>query len=91
MDDKRHIYAEFIAKAFRFIQEVTGQYPPDGTIIVCKSYSQLAEYDSILGKPIYIMDMPSAYEWFLATPYNNTKEVDIQRALIEFFDLREME
>ena len=83
--ETRSKYAEKIASEIRYVQKETGIMLPDKTILVVKSYSELAELDNIIGIDIYVMDMPSSYEYFIAFPSSNEKYYKLQKAFIEAF------
>lgn len=83
---KRSEYAEYIGEAIRFAVKQSGIKLPDTTILVVKGYSELSYLDDILGLPIYVMDMPSTYEFFLAFP-SACNDNEIQRNFQEYLDL----
>jgi len=85
--ETRSKYAEYIAGAIRFATKETGLQWPDGTIIVTKSYGELAELDEILGWKIYAMDMPSDREFFVAFPSGNCNEYRLQKSFIEYTEI----
>jgi hypothetical protein len=89
MNDKneRSTYAKYIAEALQEAQRVTGINLPEGTVLVAKSYSPLAAYDEIIGMKIFVMDMPSSYEFFIAFPSANEKYYPLQKAFCEALDI----
>lgn len=88
--ETRAKYAEHLAGAIRFAEKETGLKWPDETIIVAKSYSELSEIDEIIGIKIYVMDMPSSYEFFVAFPSCLEKERGLQKAFSEYQELYPM-
>ena len=88
MSDKneRSIYAKYLAEALQEAQKITGINFPEDTILVAKSYSPLAAYDEIIGMKIFVMDMPSSYEFFIAFPSGNEEYYPLQKAFCEALD-----
>ena len=86
-EETRSKYAEKIASEIRYAQKETGLTFPKETILVVKSYSELAELDSIIGLDIYVMDMPSSYEYFVAFPSWKERHYKLQKAFIEALDV----
>ena len=83
----RSQYVEYIAEAIRFAIKETGMDFPKETIIVAKSYSELANLNDILGLKIYVMDMPSSYDFFIAFPSENVKHYKLQKSFLDFLNL----
>jgi len=88
--EKRSKLANYIAEAIRFAIKETGLEWPEETILVAKSYEELAELDEILGIKIYIMNMPSAYSFFMAFPTENIGSAILQKAFLEYLDLYDL-
>ena len=85
--EMRSKYADYIAEAIRFAMKETRLKWPDKTILVVKSYSPLAEIDEIIGMGIFVMDMPSSHEFFVAFPSCYHDEYKLQRAFNEYQEL----
>ena len=83
----RSSYANYIAKCIRVATQETGIQWPDDTILCVKSYSELAELDEIIGMKIWVMDMPSAYDFFPAFPSKNIDCYKLQRVFRENLEL----
>jgi len=84
---RRAKYASVIAKCIRKATMDTRITWPGHTILVVKSYSELAELNNIIGLPIYVMDMPSAYDFFIAFPSDEINHYKLQKAFQEYLDL----
>ena len=85
--ETRSKYAEYIAGAIRFAIKETGLIWPDETMLVVKSYSPLAEIDEIIGMKIFVMDMPSSYEFFVAFPSCHHNKYKLQKAFNEYQEI----
>ena len=83
----RSKYVEYIANALRFSEKETGAKWPEDTIIVAKSVSSLAETDALMGMQVFVMDMPSSYDFFVAFPSRHVHSYKLQKA---FNDYQEM-
>ncbi len=84
-------YADYIAKCIREASIETGVNWPEETILVVKSYSELANIDEIIGMKIWVMDMPSSFDLFVAFPSENVDCYKLQKAFrenVESFDLQ---
>jgi len=86
MNNKRRSeYADYLAAWLRSVhQDMDIRKIPDDMIIVTKSYGELAELDSILGIDVYVMDMPSDREFFIAFRSNNVDSYNLQKSFLEF-------
>ena len=82
--ERRSKYADYIADAMRFAAKETGLQWPDETIIVAKSYSELAGIDDIIGMRVFVMDMPSSFDFFVAFPALFEVEQKLQKAFGEY-------
>jgi len=82
----RSKYANLLADCIRIAEEETGRQWPETTIICVKSYSPLAELDEILGMKIFVMDMPSEYEFFVAFPAENSDRWALQKVFRDCLD-----
>lgn len=85
--ETRAKYAEYIAEAIRYAMKEAGLKWPEETILVAKSYSPLVEIDEIIGMKIFVMDMPSSYEFFVAFPSCYNDEYKLQRAFNEYQEI----
>jgi len=83
----RSNYANYIAKCIRVATEETGIQWPADTILCVKTYSELAELDEIIGMKIWVMDMPSAYEFFPAFRSENIDCYKLQEVFRENLEL----
>ena len=83
---RRVQYAEYIGEAIRHATKETGIEWPTGTVLVAKSYSELAELDDILGMTIYASDMPSSFEFFIACPSCDDTAA-LQKAFLEYLEM----
>ena len=88
--ERRSKLADYIASAIRFASKETGLEWPEETILVAKSYEELAELNEIIGMKIYIMNMPSAYSFFVAFPAENIGSALLQKAFLEYLDLYDL-
>lgn len=88
--ETRAKYVEYIAEAMWFAEKETSMKWPDETIVVVKSFSELSEIDEIIGLKIYVTDMPSSYEFFIAFPSRHEKEYGLQKAFGEYQELYPM-
>ncbi|HAR37926.1 MAG TPA: hypothetical protein DCS09_04750 [Porphyromonadaceae bacterium] len=89
--EKRAKYADYIAAAVRYAIQETGLKWPEATILVVKSYSELAGVDSIIGFQVYVMDMPSSFDFFVAFPAAYTNKYKLQKAFLEYMELNVFE
>ena len=87
----RSQYANYLSDAIRYAMKETKVNFPKKTIIVAKSYTPLAEIDEIIGMKIYVMDMPSSFEFFIAFPAENTQQYKLQKAFLEYIELYSLE
>jgi len=76
-------YADYIGECIRIASKDTGLDWPDDTILCVKTCSELAELDEILGMKIWVMDMPSSYDFFIAFPSENVDCYILQKAFRE--------
>ena len=84
-------YADYLAKCIRETIKSTGLEWPEETILCVKSYSDLAYFDQIIGMKIYVMDMPSAYDFWVAFPAQEESKYELQKAFRECLDLYPLE
>jgi len=93
MTETRRQYAEHIAEVIRYALKESGvKKLPEKSIIVAKLYSPLCDFDEILGIPIYVMDMPSSFEFFIAYPsVENQNMGRFQKYFEEGLDLFDIE
>lgn len=87
----RSKYADYIAEGWRYAMKETGlkEWPP-GTIIIAKSYSILAEIDEIIGVKIFVCDIPSAFDFFVAFPAEFQESYKLQDAFMEYLGLYDL-
>lgn len=80
-------YANNIADAIRFTMKETGLEWPEETILIVKRYSPLAEIDEIVGLKIFVSDMPSSFEYFVAFPSCHQSAYKLQKAWSEYHEI----
>jgi hypothetical protein len=85
--ERRAEFADYIAEGIRFSTMQTGQKWPDETIVVAKSYSELASLDNIIGMPVFVMDMPSSFDFFVAFPAQFEHERELQKKFEEYLSI----
>ncbi len=89
--ERRSVLAEYVASAVRYAAKDTKMQWPEDTIIVAKSYTELAELDDIIGMKIYIMDMPSSFDFFVAFKAENVEHSKLQKAFLEYLEMYNIE
>jgi hypothetical protein len=77
IDTIRVMYKKYIAEGLRQAQIETNSIVPDGSAIICQTYSQLAAYNSICGLPIKVADIASSFEFVLAVPQGTRSNISI--------------
>ena len=82
----RSKYANLLADCIRIAEEETGMQWPKTTIICVKPYSPLTKLDEILGMKIFVMDIPSEYEFFAAFPAENSDKYVLQKVFRDCLD-----
>ena len=88
MDDVyRSKMARYIASAIRYATKETGVEWPEDTILVTQSYNELSEIDEIIGMKIYVMNMPSCYDLFVAFKSDNVSKYDLQKSFLEYIEM----
>lgn len=80
-------YANNIADAIRFAMKETGLEWPEETILIVKSYSPLAEIDEIIGMKIFVSDIPSTFEYFVAFPSCHQSAYRIQMSFRDYLEI----
>lgn len=80
-------YAEYISTGIIFATQETGLPWPDTTIIITKPWSELAELYTLLGWPIYITEMSSAYDFHLSIPANEESSRKLLTSFDEYLNL----
>jgi len=88
--ERRSEIAEYIAAGIRFAARETKLQWPEDIIIVAKSFSELVDLNEILGIRVYVMDMPSSYDFFIAFPAENEISYKLQKAFLEYMDLYDL-
>ncbi len=88
--ERRDELAEYIAKGIRYAARETKLQWPEDMIIVATSFCELSELDAILGIKIYLMDMPSSFDFFVAFPSENETSYKLQKAFLEYLELYEL-
>ena len=83
----RSKYAEYIAEAIKYIQKESKLTLPEGTILITKSYTGLYDIDDIIGIKLFVCDIPSAYDFYIAFPSENEKYYKMQKYFQEYLDL----
>ncbi len=84
--ETRAKYADYIAECLQMAANETGVEWPKDTILVVKTYSDLAELNEIIGMKIWVMDMPSSFDFFVAFPSNNVDCYKLQKVFKENLD-----
>ena len=85
--EKRSKLASYIAEGLRYAMRETGLEWPEDTVIVTKSYNEMADIDEILGMKVYIVDALDPFEWFVGFPSENAYSCKLQKELMEYIDL----
>ena len=85
--ERREKLANYIAEGLRYAMRETGLEWPEDTIIVTKSYDELAEKDDILGMKVYVVDALGPFEWFVGFLSENVNSYKLQKELLEYIDL----
>lgn len=85
--ETRSKYAEYIAEAIRFAQKEAKLTFPEETILIVKSYGPLAELDEIIGLKIFVSDISSSDDFFIAFPSENIGQYKLQKYFKEYLDL----
>lgn len=83
----RSKYAEYISSAIRFAQKEAGLNLPKETILIVKSYEELSNLEDIIGLKIFVCDMPSSYDFFIAFPSDNVNHYKLQKYFDEYLSL----
>ena len=84
-------YVNYLARAIKFTEEETGLKWPGNAILVTQSYEDLAELDEIAGIKIYVTQISSSYDFFIAFPSEEPNRDLLLRAFDEFCDLYNIE
>ena len=87
---RRSEYVQYMAGGLRYIKQITEHEAPDDTIIICKSYCELAELDEILGMPIYVSNIPSPFNFFIAFKSKNPTQAKAQAVFLEYMETYEL-
>ncbi len=87
----RSKYVEYIAAGIRYIQEETKLSLPEDTILICKSYCELARFDKIIGMEVYISDIPSDYDFFIAFKSRHKNSVKLLKCFEDYLSTFDME
>jgi hypothetical protein len=87
----RSIYANYIADVIRNTTAECGFHWPARTIIVAKSYIELADIDEIVGIKIFIGDFPAQCDFFFSIPAPYEDERRLLRAAREYMDIHSMD
>ena len=85
--ERRETLASYIAEGLRYAMRETGLEWPEGTVIVTKSYNELAEKDDLLGMKVYVVDALGPFEWFVGFLSENVNSYKLQKELMEYIDL----
>ena len=85
--EERAALADYIAEGLRYAMKGTGLEWPKDTVIVTKSYNEIADIDEILGMKVYIVDALRPFEWFVGFPSENVKSYKLQKELMEYIDI----
>ena len=80
-------YADYIATGVRFATQEKGLPWPDTTIIITKPWSELSKLDTLLGWPIYVTEMQSAYDFHLSIPANEESSRKLLKSFDEYLNL----
>jgi hypothetical protein len=87
----RSIYANYIADVLRNATAECGINWPARTIIVAKSYIELADIDEIVGMKIFIGDFPAPCDFFFSIPAAYEDEKRLLKAAREYMDIHYMD
>lgn len=82
----RSKYATYISAAIRYIQKESGLVLPEDTILITKSYTGLYEIDDMIGLKVFVCDIPSAFDFYIAFPSENMQYYKMQRYFQEYLD-----
>lgn len=85
--ERREKLVNYIARALTFASNETRLIWPKDLILVTSSYNELSEIDRIMDIPIYIMDMPSSFDFFVAFPFAGEKYTKLQKEFLNFIEL----
>jgi hypothetical protein len=88
IDTIRVMYKEYIAEGLRQAQIETNSIVPDGSAIICQTYSQLAAYNSICGLPIMVAATASSFEFVLAVPQGTSPS--ISNSFREYMEMNDL-
>ena len=85
--ERRDKITGYIAEGLRYAMRETGLEWPKDTVIVTKSYSEVADADELLGMKVYVVDALGPFEWFVGFPSENVDSYKLQKELMEYIDL----
>ena len=86
--ERKNKITDYIAAGLKYAkQEAVNVEWPENTIIITKTYGELAETDNILGIKIYVTNMQSPDEFALAFGPMNTGCDKLLKAFAEYQDL----
>ena len=85
--ERRDKITDYIVAGLQYAMMETGLEWPDDTIIVTKTYSEIADVDEMLGMKVYVVDVLRPFEWFVGFPSENIESYKLQRKLMEYIDL----
>lgn len=88
MIEVKEKYYEYIATGIREYIRETNLDIPENTVIVCQTYSPLAEWDTILGFPVYKADMETSFEFIFAYPSDDTSK--FSKYFREYMELNDL-
>jgi len=86
----RSKYASYIADVIRYTTAECGINWPASTIIVTKSYIELADIDEIVGMKIFIGYVPPQCDFFFSIAAADEDERRLLRAAREYMDIHYM-
>jgi hypothetical protein len=88
----KNTYIDYIAEGIRYALKNTKlkEFPED-TIICVVSYSPLTGLDTICGFPIFICNIDTSFEFFLAFKAHNEKYYKLLTSFKEFLEMYPLE
>ena len=82
----RSKYADYIAAAIRSVQQESGLTFPEGTILITKTYNELSGINEIIGLKVFVCNIPSPYDFYIAFPSEHEKYYKLQKYFQEYLD-----
>ena len=89
--NKRETYAQYISAALRHAMRETRIKFPEECFIITNYFSDLAQFDELVGMKVLVTNIPSSFDWSIGFNSEEESSYKLLKQIYEFQELYSIE